>query len=83
MKAVPRNGYDEIAAVVPGGPAGSAGLAPGDVITAIGSRAVSSATALAGLLFSKKPGDRVTVTYRDGYGATQTTTVTLGSGPPQ
>jgi S1-C subfamily serine protease len=77
------NGYDVIAAVVPGGPAGSAGLAPGDVITAIGGRAVSSPTALAGLLFSKKPGDRVTVTYRDGYGATQTTTVMPGSGPPQ
>jgi S1-C subfamily serine protease len=76
------NGYDVIAAVVPGGPAGSAGLAPGDVITAIGGRAVSSPTALAGLLFSKKPGDRVTVTYSDGYGATQTTTVTLATVRP-
>jgi S1-C subfamily serine protease len=53
------------------------------VITAVGGRAVSSATALASLLFSKHPGDRVTVTYGDGYGMSQTTTVTLGSGPPQ
>jgi S1-C subfamily serine protease len=77
------SGYDVIAAVVPGGPADSAGLAPGDVITAVGGRAVSSPTALTTILFSKKPGDRITVTYGDGYGTTQTTTVTLGSGPPQ
>ena len=77
------NGYAAIAAVVPGGPADSAGLAEGDVITAVGGRAVSSPTALASLLFTKKPGDRITVTFDDGYGMTQTTTVTLGSGPPQ
>ena len=77
------NGYDVIAAVVPGGPADSAGLAQGDVITAVGGRAVSSPAAVANLIFSKRPGDRVTVTYGDGYGTTQTTTVTLGSGPPQ
>jgi hypothetical protein len=36
------------------------------------------------MLFSKKPGDRISVTYSDGfYGTSQTTTVTLGSGPPQ
>jgi S1-C subfamily serine protease len=77
------NGYDVIAAVVPGGPADSAGLAEGDVITAVGGRAVSTPTALANLISSKKPGDRIAVTYGDGYGTTQTTTVTLGSGPPQ
>jgi len=77
------SGYDQIAAVVPEGPADSAGLAAGDVITAVGGRAVSSATDLASLLFSKHPGDRVTVTYGDGYGMSETTTVTLGSGPPQ
>ena len=77
------NGYDVIAAVVPGGPADSAGLAEGDVITAVGGRAVSTPTALANVLFTKKPGDRITVTFGDGYGTTRTTTVTLGSGPPQ
>ena len=78
------SGYGVIAAVVPDGPADSAGLAPGDVITAVGGKAVSSPTAIATMLFSKKPGDRITVTYSDGYyGTSQTTTVTLGSGPPQ
>ena len=78
------SGYDVIAAVVPDGPADSAGLAAGDVITAVGGKAVPSPTALASLLFSKKPGARITVTYSDGYyGTSQTTTVTLGSGPPQ
>jgi S1-C subfamily serine protease len=77
------SGYDVIAAVVPGGPADSAGLSAGDVITAVGGRSVSTPTALASLLFSKHPGDHVTVTYGDGYGNAQSTTVTLGSGPPQ
>jgi S1-C subfamily serine protease len=76
------DGSDTIAAVVPGGPADSAGLAQGDVIASVGGRSVSSPTALASLIFTKKPGDRVTVTF-DRYGTTQTTTVTLGSGPPQ
>jgi S1-C subfamily serine protease len=76
------DGYDMIAAVVPGGPADSAGLAPGDVIMAVGGHSVSSPTALTSLLFSKKPGDRITIAY-DRDGTTETTTVTLGSGPPQ
>ena len=76
------DGNDMIAAVVPGGPADSAGLAPGDVIMAVGGHSVSSPTALTSLLFSKKPGDRITITY-DRDGTTETTTVTLGSGPPQ
>jgi S1-C subfamily serine protease len=77
------NGYDVIAAVVPGGPADSAGLVEGDVITAVGGHAVSTPTALANLLFTRKPGDRIAVSFGDGYGMTRTTTVTLGSGPPQ
>ena len=77
------DGYAAIAAVVPGGPADSAGLAEGDVITAVGGRAVSSPAAVANLLFTRKPGDRITVAFEDGYGTTRTTTVTLGSGPPQ
>jgi S1-C subfamily serine protease len=77
------SGYSQIEAVVPGGAADAAGLQAGDVITAIGGRAVSSSTSIADFLFTKHPGDRVTVTLDDGYGSTRTATVTLGSGPPQ
>jgi len=77
------NGYTVITDVVPGGPADSAGLAPGDAITAVGGRAISSPDALVNLILSKKPGDRIAVTYSDGYGAGGTTTVTLGNGPAQ
>jgi S1-C subfamily serine protease len=77
------SGYSQIAAVVPGGAADAAGIQAGDVITAIGGRAVSSSTSIADFLFTKHPGDRVSVTLDDGYGSTRTATVTLGSGPPQ
>jgi S1-C subfamily serine protease len=72
-----------IAGVVSGGPAASAGLAAGDVITAIGGHTVSSPSAVSALVLTKKPGAKITVAYVDRSGASQTTTVTLGSGPAQ
>jgi len=56
-----------IAAVTPESPAQSAGLAKGDVITAINDKEVGDLAGFAGLLKSFDPGDRVTVHYvRDG-----------------
>jgi S1-C subfamily serine protease len=72
-----------IAAVVPNGPAASAGLTAGDVITAINGRAVGSPTAITSILLTKTPGTKVTVSYLDQYGSSATATVTLGSGPAQ
>jgi S1-C subfamily serine protease len=72
-----------IAGVLPGGAAAGAGLAAGDVITSIGGRAVSSSSTLRSALLLQKPGARLSVTYVDVTGATGSTTVTLGSGPPQ
>jgi S1-C subfamily serine protease len=72
-----------IAGVVSGGPAASAGLAAGDVITAINGHTVSSPSAVSALVLTKKPGAKVTVAYVDRSGASHTTTVTLGSGPAQ
>jgi S1-C subfamily serine protease len=72
-----------IAGTVAGGPADSAGLAAGDVITAINGRTVSTPSAIASIILTKKPGAKITVTYTDQSGTSQTTTVTLGSGPPQ
>jgi S1-C subfamily serine protease len=82
-------GYDQpssgalIAGVVANGPAASAGLVPGDVITAIDGHAVTTPQAVASFLLTKKPGARVTVSYTDQYGSSRTTTVTLGNGPAQ
>jgi S1-C subfamily serine protease len=72
-----------IAGVVSGGPAASAGLVPGDVITAVDGRTIASPSAISPIVLTLKPGAKVTVTYTDEGGASQTATVTLGSGPPQ
>ena len=72
-----------IAGVVPGGPAASAGLAVGDVITAINGHAISSPSAISALVLTKKPGAKITVAYVDQSGASHTASVTLGSGPAQ
>ncbi|MBV6696340.1 S1C family serine protease [Kitasatospora aureofaciens] len=67
-----------IVAVTPGGPAASARLQAGDVITKIGDTPVDSLNALTTALASLTPGSKVTVTYtRDGN--TQTADVTLGT----
>ena len=72
-----------IEAVVPGGAASAAGLEPGDVITSIDGRAVSSSAAVRSVILLEKPRARVPVTYFDTTGASGSTTVTLTSGPPQ
>ena len=72
-----------IAGVVSGGPAARAGLAAGDVITAISGHTVSSPTAIPALVLTKKPGAKVTVAYVDQSSTSHTASVTLGSGPPQ
>jgi S1-C subfamily serine protease len=70
-----------IAGVLSGGPAESAGLAAGDVITAVGGTAIGSADDLTGTLAGYEPGDTVSVTWTDGAGTSQTAQITLASGP--
>jgi S1-C subfamily serine protease len=72
-----------IAGVVAGGPAASAGLTAGDVITAIDGHAVTSSTSISSYLLTKKPGAKVKVAYRDRFGTRHSTSVTLASGPAQ
>ena len=72
-----------VAGVVSGGPAASAGLVAGDVITAINGRTVSSPSAISALVLTKKPGAKITVAFVDQSGASHTATVTLVSGPAQ
>ena len=72
-----------IVGVVPGAPAAAAGLVPGDVIIAVAGRAVSGPSDIAPIILAHKPGDKVTITYFDATGQTQSASVTLASGPPQ
>jgi S1-C subfamily serine protease len=72
-----------LAGVIPGGPAASAGLEAGDVITSIDGHAVTTPSSLTSYLLTKKPGASVTIGYMDSFGAGQTVTVKLASGPPQ
>jgi S1-C subfamily serine protease len=72
-----------VSGVVPDSPAGGAGLAAGDVITAVDGRAVRTPRRLTFLLLPKHPGDSVRVTWADRFGARQVASVTLATGPPQ
>jgi S1-C subfamily serine protease len=69
--------------VVPGGPADRAGIAAGDVITAIGGRAVSSLASVLAQLQSRKPGDTVSLAWVDELGDRSTGSARLVEGPPQ
>lgn len=62
--------------ITPGGPAAKAGLKPGDVITKFNDTVIDSGPTLIGEIWTHKPGDKITLTYkRDGKEAT--TQVTL------
>ncbi|WP_438319143.1 S1C family serine protease [Streptomyces sp. HUAS TT3] len=64
--------------VDPNGPAGKAGLKPGDVITRFGDRPIDSGPTLISEIWTHKPGDVVKLTYlRDGKPTT--VDITLGS----
>ncbi|MER5742773.1 trypsin-like peptidase domain-containing protein [Streptomyces sp. NPDC002225] len=64
-------------AVAKDGPADRAGLKAGDVITKFNDTVIDSGPTLIGEIWTHKPGDRVTLTYkRDGR--TETAQVTLG-----
>jgi S1-C subfamily serine protease len=70
-----------VAGIVSGSPASQAGLSPGDVITAIAGRTVSSSSDVLAALLTKTPGTTVQLTWVDQAGMQQTATVTLASGP--
>ena len=70
-----------VAGVVSGGPAATAGLAAGDVITAIGGTTISTADDVTSVLSGYEPGDQVTVSWTDSTGTAQSATVTLAVGP--
>jgi putative serine protease PepD len=67
-----------VRAVTSGGPAASAGLQAGDVITKVDARVVTDADSLIVAVRDHDPGSTVTVTYTRG-GATRTASVVLGT----
>nr|WP_312897517.1 trypsin-like peptidase domain-containing protein [Kitasatospora kifunensis] len=67
-----------IVSVTSGGPAASAGLQAGDVITQVGSTPISTLNSLTTALASLSPGSKTTVTYTRS-GASKTADVTLGT----
>jgi putative serine protease PepD len=68
-----------IAQVVDGGPAATAGVPNGVVVTKVDGRVIDSSEALVAAVRSKAPGDLVTLTYQDPSGSSQSTQVTLGT----
>lgn len=69
-----------VTSIVAGGPAASAGLRTGDVVTAMDGRQVTTMDDLAARIRERKPGDRLRLSVvRDG--GSQTVDVTLGSWP--
>jgi S1-C subfamily serine protease len=67
--------------VVARGPAQQAGLAAGDVITAIDGKAIDSATALTNVMDTHHPGDKLTLTVTSAAGGQQQVSVTAAEGP--
>jgi putative serine protease PepD len=67
-----------VAQVTDGGPAASAGLPNGVVITKVDDQVIGNPEALVAAVRAKAPGDNVAVTYQDESGASQTVQVTLG-----
>ena len=71
----------QIQSVLDGSPAAAAGLAAGDVITAVNATPVGSATDLHNALANDKPGTKVTITWTDTSGQSHSASLTLATGP--
>jgi S1-C subfamily serine protease len=72
-----------VESVVAGLPAANAGIAKGDVISALDSTPVNDTDDLRAALFAHHPGDTVTVYFTDVVGNQTSAQVTLADGPPQ
>jgi putative serine protease PepD len=66
--------------IVPGGPAAKAGLRPGDLITAVNGKQITSVNDFVGRIATYSPGDTVTLTIKRG-GQTKNIKLTLGAQP--
>ena len=75
------SGGATVAGVVNGSAAAQAGLAQGDVITSVAGHTIASSTDVSSALAAHHPGDKISLSWTDQSGQSQTATVTLGSGP--
>jgi putative serine protease PepD len=69
-----------VGSVVAGGPAASAGLKAGDIVTAIDGKQINGSSDLVAAIAGHHPGDRMELTVRRGS-STLTLTATLGTQP--
>src|SRR5438552_13447280 len=81
-------GYDSVAgayvqSVLPGSPAGRAGLVAGDVITAVDGRSISTQSVLSGVMLNRSPGQSVVVKWVDAFNTLHSASVKLATGPAQ
>jgi serine protease Do len=67
--------------VTPGGPADSAGIKGGEVISAFAGKPVNTSDDLGALIQAQAPGDKVQITVVAPNGAERTVTATLGARP--
>jgi len=70
-----------VAQVAAGAPAARAGIVAGDAITAVDGTKVRTPAALVQALGAHRPGDSVTITWRDASGKKHAAKATLASGP--
>ena len=70
-----------ISGVLSGSPAAQAGLAQGDVIESIAGHQVSSPDDISSVIQRYHPGDKISVTWTNGFGQTSTSTMVLANGP--
>src|SRR5262245_21493160 len=72
-----------VAQVLAGSAAARAGLGPGDVITSLDGRAVTSPTSIQRIVLTLKPGRAVSIEWTDATGSERSGSVTPAAGPPQ
>jgi S1-C subfamily serine protease len=70
-----------LAGALAGSPAAQAGLVAGDVITSIAGQSVTSQSQIQSILAGYHPGDKISISWVDSSGLTQTATIALASGP--